>query len=267
MLAVGAYGHVDVFDFDRCTGLLSNYLDIGEHTITEETSYANSAFSPNGNVIYVSPFYPTKVFYQWDLNAGTVTDIRNSKTLINQYPDTGLVLYTQYACHNLAPDGKIYIPLQNAHGINSQTIYTSHLDVIENPDVPGTGCNYVRQGFDLGNRHVTGCLPNMAYFGLGPVIGSICDSLTGIKKQNEILNGIEVFPNPSSGIFYLRLKNVLQSNDRIVSVTVTDIIGSEILNQKSFSSTLDISSKSSGIYFVRVKTQKGKVFVAKIIKD
>src|SRR5437868_13937008 len=109
MMDVSDSGYVDVFDFDRCTGQLSNYLDIGEHVLTEATGYYSAAFSPNGNIIYVSPFYYTKVFYQWNLDAGTITDIRNSKTLLNQYPDTGIVTSNTYFWHNLAPDGKIYI--------------------------------------------------------------------------------------------------------------------------------------------------------------
>ncbi len=261
MMGVGDNGHIDVFDFDRCSGLLSNYRDIGEHLSSEAYQYANAAFSPNGNIIYVSPFNLAKNFYQFNLNAPNITA---SKILLNTYADTGVVQWTTYEEHNLAPDGKIYIPKTNNYGLNSQTAFTQHLDVIENPDVVGTGCNYVVNGFDLGNHYVQGALPNMAYFGLGAMTGSICDSLTGIKDVTKIKNGVEVFPNPSSGVFSLKLKDV---NDKIISIEVEDILSNRVLFTKYFSSTFNLSPYSAGIYVLRVQTQKKKTFAAKVVKQ
>jgi hypothetical protein len=79
MMNVSDSGSVSVFDFDRCSGLLSNYRGIGEHSFAQQYQYFSAAFSPNGNVIYVSTFNLVKVLYQWNLNAGTLTDIQNSK--------------------------------------------------------------------------------------------------------------------------------------------------------------------------------------------
>jgi hypothetical protein len=267
MMSVSDLGCLNVFDFDRCSGLLSNYKDIGEHTVTEATGYYSAAFSPDGNIIYVSPFYDTKVFYQWNLNAGTITDIRNSKLLLNEYPDTGIInINYAYFWHNLAPNGKIYIPMANNYWVNGNTYVSQHLDVIENPDVPGIGCNYVRQGFSLNGKRVCGNMPNMAYFALGADSGSICDTLVhiGISEISEKENIIEVFPNPSSGIFSLQLKDL---SDKIISVQVEDIFGTKVLSAKTFVSTFDISNKPQGIYFVHVKTQKKKMLAAKVIKE
>ncbi len=264
LMSVTHFGFIDVFDFDRCTGTLSNYRDIGEHLYTEPYQYANAAFSPNGNLIYVSTESITKVFYQWNLNAGDINAIRASKTLLNQYQDTGSIQWTQYYSHNLAPDGKIYIPLSNNYGLNSHTTYTSHLDVIEYPDSVGLACHYVRQGFDLGNHYVQGYLPNMPYYGLGADSGSICDSLIAVQSFEVQSSKMEVYPNPSSGIFSLRIKDL---NDKIVSLKVEDILGKEVFSSKNFSSAIDINRQPSGIYFVHATTQKKKIFVAKVVKE
>ena len=265
LLSVGANSFIDLFDFDRCTGIISNFRDLSDHVLDIAHQFYGCSFSPDGTKIYVSPFNLIKSIFQFDLNA---TNIAASKQLIFNYPDTGSMQNIQMGLHQLGPDGRIYIAKGTAYGgINSDTYNTHHMDVILNPDSLGSSCNYQPNYFDLGPGRTIGGLPNMPNYNLGPVTGSICDSLTGINKQAELENGIEVYPNPSGGVFYLRLKNATQTGDKIVSVTVTDLIGSEILQQKSFSSTLDISNKSSGVYFVQVITQKHKSFVAKVIKE
>jgi hypothetical protein len=189
------------------------------------------------------------------------------QTILNEYPDTGIVQNNAYFWHNLAPDGKIYIPITNNYlsGSNGNTYVTQHLDVIEYPDSVGLACHYVRQGFSLNGRRVCGDLPNMAYFGLGADSGSVCDSLSiGINIITSNENLMEVFPNPSSGIFSLRLKDV---NDKIIEIQVEDIFGTKVLSDKNFASTLDISNEPQGIYFVHVKTQRKKMFAAKVIKE
>jgi hypothetical protein len=266
MMDLGIDGCINVYDFDRCTGLLSNLRDIGEHVINNPDSmqyeYFNGAFSPNGNVIYVSAFNLTKVFYQFDLNA---PNIPASKILLNQFPDTGSLQWNTYYNHLLAPDNKIYISRGNGYGINSDTYYTHHLDVIENPDSVGLACNYIVNGFDLGSHHLAGFLPNMAYFGLGALTGSICDSLPSlIPNSSPKEKGVAVFPNPSEGIFDLMLKD---GSDKIISLTMEDMLGKEIFSLKNFYSTIDIGNQPAGIYFVHVATQKKNVFVVKVVKQ
>ncbi|MCX6292037.1 MAG: T9SS type A sorting domain-containing protein [Bacteroidetes bacterium] len=268
LMAVGGYyGCVDVFDFDRCTGLLSNFRDIGEHLADAshlEYKYYNCSFSPNGNIIYVSPnWYDVMVIYQWDLNAASIPA---SKTLLNQYPDTGMHQGTTYFQHKLAPDGKIYIPITSNYGSWYNTFYTHHLDVIENPDVPGFGCNYVRQAFDLGNHFVTGEMPNIPYYNLGPMPGSACDTvfMSVQTAHSEKEKGVEVFPNPTTGIFNLKLKD---GNDKIAEVTVQNVFGKEVLHQKYFSSSFNLSNEPAGVYFVHVVTQKKKVLSVKLVKE
>lgn len=261
LLSVEVNGKIDLFDFDRCSGVLSNFRDIGEHLTGEQYQYFSAAFSPNGNVIYISPWNLTKVFYQFDLNAPNITA---SKFLVNQYLDTGIVQYNTYQWHNLGPDGKIYIPKNNNYGLNSKTNYTAHLDIIEYPDSVGAACNYIVNGFNLGNHYAQGALPNMPYYGLGRWVGSPCDTITSIENPDPIIEGLSIFPNPTKGIFSVRLNNV---NDKVSEINVHDVIGKKVFETTNAISSIDLSTKEAGVYFVTIETQQEKRYVVKVVKE
>lgn len=254
LMDVGTEGQIDVFDFDRCSGQLSNFRDIGEHLTSHQYQYDAAAFSPNGNVIYVSPqWYTDKYFYQFDL---TATNITASKLTLNFYPDTGIVQYLAYYSHVLAPDGKIYIVLANGYGLNSQTNITAHLDVIENPDVVGLGCNYTRQAFYLGGHHSTTFLPNMPYYGLGALIGSPCDTVltsspTLLLEEKGVLS---LYPNPAYSNCSITFSYPSKGGER--EIVINDINGREVaryaLPQWSSVQHLKLPQLSSGIYIARL---------------
>ena len=75
-------------------------------------------------------------------------------------------------------------------------------------------------------------------------------------------NSVTVFPNPSKGIV------IIKSENNVRSVQVFDIQGrllqTQIANESSM--TLDMASQQSGIYFIKIKTDKG-VKVEKLIKE
>ncbi len=266
MMAVSNAGIVDVFDFDRCTGLLSNCRDIGEHLISQQYQYNGATFSPNGNVIYTSSWNTVKVFYQWDLNAGNINAIRASKTLLNQYPDTGEVIDYTYFWQDLAPNGKIYIPICNNYFAGGNTNVTHHLDVIEFPDSVGSACHYVRQGFSLNGHRVCGNMPNMAYYGLGEDSGSVCDSLfhVGIIEANGSESGIEVFPNP----FYNKVSfHPLQSSAEKILIEVFNEIGENVFRKETTlkDQEINLGQLTKGVYFLNVKSEKFSL-TKKIVK-
>ncbi len=122
---------VQLYDFDKSTGTLSNEL-----SFDKENAYGVE-FSPNGNLLYVSCASSIENLFQYNLQAGTgtITDIVNSE--VNLTASTGLMLG---GAVQIGPDLKIY------HAIAPQ----GSLGVINNPNVIGVGCNYSAQGFSLG---------------------------------------------------------------------------------------------------------------------
>ncbi|MEM6271328.1 MAG: hypothetical protein AAF998_17975, partial [Bacteroidota bacterium] len=77
LLVVTMSGIVDIFDFDRCTGELSNWRALGTPAPTTRGphTYYGCSFSPDGTKIYVSEIWNdtsgNRVF-QYDLTAPDV---------------------------------------------------------------------------------------------------------------------------------------------------------------------------------------------------
>ncbi len=67
-------------------------------------------------------------------------------------------------------------------------------------------------------------------------------------------DGVNLFPNPVSNYFMIELSNGLSVN----SIEVFDIAGKSLLNFNT-SEIYNISKLTSGIYFVKIKTDKGEV--------
>lgn len=178
---------LDIFDFDRCTGLFSNPVNV---VIEDEDNMGGVAFSPNGRYLYVSS---TLDVYQFDTEAA---DIAGSMVHIAEWDgfhSPSPPFATLFDIAQLAPDGKIYISTGNG---------TLHLHVIHNPDEPGLACNMEQHGIEL-PRYFMNSLPNHPNYHLGPVVGSVCDSLdlgTGMAAQ-QVLLGVQAYPNPSNGAF------------------------------------------------------------------
>ncbi|MBA2613526.1 MAG: T9SS type A sorting domain-containing protein [Bacteroidetes bacterium] len=78
----------------------------------------------------------------------------------------------------------------------------------------------------------------------------------GLHENSGILASINVFPNPSNGVF--SIANSL-SNENI-NFTVTNILGSAVLTGKFNSSkNIDLSAQSKGIYFITFENSGNKM--------
>ena len=252
---------IDIFDFDRCTGNLFNYRQVGEDTATLENSYHGCSFSPDGNVLYTSSiWYEYKNVYQYDL---TAPNIKASKQLVFSYQDTGQYQGLELGQHLLGPDGKIYIAKGDGFtGGNSNTYYTHHIDVILDPNQLGTACNYQPSYFDLGRGRTIQGLPTMINYNLGPVVGSVCDSLSnGISEPINENNLFQIYPNPFKD--EITVHSLYSINGKLI---IQDELGKILFEEKFIdSTTFNLSFLSAGIYFFSIETDN-KVFKEKFIK-
>lgn len=154
-VAVARRGNLDevqLFDFNASTGMLSNPITI----LPNVNAVYGVEFSPNSKVLYVSGLGGR--VYQYDLNAGNGSDIINSELLI-QIDNS-----VNYSAIQLGPDSKLYI-----------TKIAGYLDVIENPDIVGIGCNYITDAVFLEGR--------IGQLGLPPFIQSFF-RIEDIEFQN-----------------------------------------------------------------------------------
>ena len=132
---------IQLYDFSASTGVFSNYQFLtglsnewhncgGGANNTWYYYLLGLEFSPNGNLLYRTRIiYNSDTLIQYDLSNN------NNKTFI-PIPAT-----TPDHCINdmqLAPNGKIYLVSDVP---NNNTIST--MSVIDQPDVPGLGCNYI----------------------------------------------------------------------------------------------------------------------------
>jgi len=80
--------------------------------------------------------------------------------------------------------------------------------------------------------------------------------------DENTLEGVSVYPNPSEGII-----NVTNTNNNDNTIVVLDVTG-KVVYQGSVNSTtsIDLSSNGSGIYFVEVSNENGSIVEKVVIK-
>lgn len=131
-------------------------------------------FSPDGNLLYISTQQGAYI-YQYNLQAA---NINSSRVLINQSSNL------DYGALQLGPDGKIYVSAENGYNVGY-----GYLGTINNPDIVGSGCDFVPNAFYLGGK--------MTLIGLPTLIGSffyhpsdfqITDTCFGSGTQFTIIN-------------------------------------------------------------------------------
>jgi gliding motility-associated-like protein len=129
--AIGLQEIVEILDFDNTTGVVSAPITIpmGESVYGIEFSPDNSKFY---SIHYDSPAGNGTV-QQFDLSAGSSAAIIASKTMVFHDPNTIL------RSLQLARDNKIYVTKE----------ITPFLAVINDPNIAGTGCNYVDNAINL----------------------------------------------------------------------------------------------------------------------
>lgn len=128
-MAVAVYKDniIQVFNFDNCTGTISNPIT----TKQIETPYG-LAFSPNDQWLYVTNL--DGELYQLNALAATQSALDNSVNLV------GSTSYSHLGAIQEAIDGKLYIAIPNA----------PQLGVIHAPNLAGNNCQYQDLAIDLG---------------------------------------------------------------------------------------------------------------------
>lgn len=87
------------------------------------------------------------------------------------------------------------------------------------------------------------------------------ENYTILSIEENQLNSLAVYPNPSKGLIYINSKT-----ETIIGATVFDILGKKVLQLDGNIQQVDISTLQSGVYFLRIATDNGD-FTQKIIKE
>jgi len=148
---------VQLMDFDNTTGIITNPIVFKPNALPNNaTGTYGAEFSPDGKLLYVStnisPSQPCNL-YQFDITSNNSATILATKQIISQTTP----LYA--GALQLGPDQKIYMARFNGNT----------LSVIDNPNVYGSGCNFILNKINFAGN-------NDIQFGLGTFLQSYFDS-------------------------------------------------------------------------------------------
>ena len=234
-------------DFDRCTGELSNFT---QHTIPIDTTLSpdpNSkydslvngvCFSPNGEYVYITREWN---IYQYEYNE---PDSTLAWYRVKQGPDTAKLYFQRYSSLHRGIDDRIYIG-----NISAQL---KQMSVIDKPDIKGIGCQFCRKCFRLDDTTYMGfgAPPDMPDFNLG-ASGQFCWPLLS-ESVGVGLDELEVYPNPSSNIFYIKNK---QGKKKELFTMLGELLYSTTKDE------IEVYNLPKGIYLLRCEDQVRKVVV------
>ena len=179
------HNKIRMFDFDRTTGLLSNYENIDVDFDNESPFDGGLLISPSGQYLYVSV---KRYLYQMDLFSD---DFESSQTLVGEYDGYADPLAANFGRGIMGPDCKLYIFPGNDNRV---------LHVIHNPNAPGLNCNFEQHALNTLTHHGS-TFPNFRLGALGEPI-SPCAGYTVNSTEAPVFNAVlpllSVFPNPAS---------------------------------------------------------------------
>jgi len=213
--AIGFNG-VQVYDFDRCTGLLSNEKVIFgsvDLSIQFPSRFHNVAFSPNEKYLYVGANGGThEEWYQVNLDPqmdeDTILIMYQCQRVggpINYWFENSLItgiVSPAFVGIQLAQNNKIY--LSSYWGgtlINNPTpdSLSSFIGVINEPDSVFPACMF--NPYEIWcNAAPRGESARVLNYKMGPLLNSPCDTLsstTGIANLEKDIQ-FKVFPNPAN---------------------------------------------------------------------
>ncbi len=173
---------IELFDFNNSTGTVTNPMAL---TTTFWQTYG-CEFSPNGNLLYGSSLGRV---YQFDISSGSLATINASRINVGQ---TG----NSVGALQIAPNGKIY-----------QSRSSGFLNVINSPNVVGTGCNFVGNAVSLSNKMAIMGLPSFinSWVNASPGDITVKDSCEGSLTAFGLTDTVGVigaewnFGEPTSG--------------------------------------------------------------------
>jgi hypothetical protein len=268
-------GLIELYNFDRCTGLLSSTKNIEPELSTGPYPYYwSSEFSISGRYLYVSSStVPWSRLYQFDTWA---SNIAATKTLLWQ---TAVPPYTIGALKR-GPDEKIYIScawVQPNGGYqypyDSTMYYTENmnLSVINSPDSSGIACDFQPWSFYLGGKRTYWGLPNNPDYDLSALAGSPCDTLV---SQNELagaaaVGSFHVYYHPAWEKAFINASNLKGKTGKLLVYDLQGkIVHLEPLRIQNGYYTRDLSmmGRADGMYMVVVETEQERL-VKKVLID
>ncbi len=240
------YDQLQVYDFDRSTGLLSNHhkIFIIPEAEIDRSKYVFSSveWSPNSRYIYTAT---QDWLHQIDTKE---PDPDKRIVLIDTYNGTLDPFTTSFFLMAQGPDCKIYMSPANGS-------YSLH--VINKPNEHGKACDFVQNGIKLPNSN-GGSLPNFPRFRVDEV--EKCDpGITSVfGEQVYYRRPLQVYPNPTPGMIHFQDFLYPKSCKLMVSDIHGKMFFSTDILADQLPEYLDISHLPSGRYNIDIYPVENK---------
>ena len=237
------HADLQIFDFDRCTGLLSNPLHIPITDSADVYYAAGCAISNNSRYLYVASTYHV---YQFDLYA---TDIASSKIVVAEwdgYVDEDPLFPMLFYQLQLAPDNKIYMTSPGGR---------TNIHVIEHPDSAGLACQVTQHKYHL-QTAISGGLPNFPYYRLGAA-DPPCPVSGLVEAEGGGAASLRVRPNPVADDLWYET-NAPVGTPWLLSSSLGKVMQSGSTTS-SYWTRLGLGTLPPGVYMLTIQGQQGLV--------
>jgi hypothetical protein len=264
---VSIRGLIELYNFDRCTGLITSTIPIEQEPVSAPYPhwYSSCAFSSDNSKLYVVEYSQTNApsyLWQFDLMS---SNIAASKFQIDSFIDPEMGV----AQLRLAPDNKIYLSSAD-EGFgwpypDTSTAFTTinnNLSVINLPDSLGLACDFQPFSFNLGNGRAYYGLPNNPDYELGAWVGSPCDTLSvGVDDnvpQQEVF--FQAWYNSEWNMIHV---NASKIKGRTGSLRLFDMEGRLVYEKKIeviaggyVTGEIPMNAVANGVYIVNLITDR-----------
>ena len=249
------YNGVNLFDFDRCSGELSNPVNLPIDNSDSSWFPAGAAFSPNGRFLYVSLL---RHVIQYDLQAA---DIAASADTVAVYDGHQAPFASIFFTMQLGPDGKIYESCGNG-----ETVY----HVINQPDKKGDSCEFVQHGIQLPSPSLG--VPNFPNYRLVALPNSPCDTLgTSISQLATRNPQLTIFPNPATEFVVIDYATAADWSKGELHLFIYDTKGAVIHEQPlpmySGFQKITCTQWPSGVYQATIKRRETTIATGRVVKN
>jgi hypothetical protein len=224
----------EYFDFNKSTGIVSNWVNIQTNTIY---NYYGVAFSPDNSKLYIAGDLNDYNIYQYNLNAGS----GNADSVMASRTGIAIQNYNYFGLQ-LATNGKIYA----SRGYPNQ-----FLSVINSPNNLGLSCNYIDTAVYLSGKKTSYGLPNF--------IDSYDYSNTqydcpAFVEEIFCVNSVSIYPNPLNSNSQLTFTHSPLNHP--ADIIINNIDGREVgryhVQVGSTSEKIKLPKMAKGVYVARL---------------
>jgi hypothetical protein len=271
LVSTDAGNIMELFSFDRCYGLISNPSFLHQRQVASLNGlFWSSEFSPDETKLYLTtiPYGNNdsiSCLIQFDLEA---PDIQASMDTIQVFPEPFICGFVK-----LAPDSQIYLSHMTIEEdceffyLYCDTTYypeIMNLSVIHQPNELGALCDFRPYSFYLGGHRSYHGLPNNPNYELGPLAGSVCDTLITSVSQVPVFEPAQLKLFFHTGWRQLFV-NGQQLKGKQGSLSLYSVTG-QLLRREEISiqppyytRQWDLTGTAAGLYIVVLETEKERV--------